>query len=232
MTGVVIAGGHVVRGGGPYDLQAEARRLAKDRKVVRLLDGVSNPPFVAALTAFASIEDEVNRDEVALFTVSSWEPWLPEAPAELVDADHHTRYKYCFGEAHQPTAWLRGLANNTLCQIAIAGRFRAANLHVVGRAAALGPVLELVSHALTMEGAAAALIVAFDPAGDAHALPDETTSNAAAVALLPSNGPGARSVSALAGIIGGDAGAFDVVAAWVRHAAITTASMRDQRVRT
>lgn len=211
MISLELVGGRTADGVSTTDWGALARDLARERKIVRLLDPVSLPPFVTALRAFDMAPSDPSR--TALFTISTWEPCVgPALPLEAGEPTHEQRFRAHF-ENQQATEWLRGLANNTLCQVAIARALRGPNLHVVGNAERLPDVLVLVHDAL-LRDADAALLVAFDPVPEArHAMPASAYSQAAAVMLQPVAG-GARGL-ACGAIDFCDSSSVDVVRHWI-----------------
>jgi hypothetical protein len=188
----------------PDDLTALARRHA-NRKVRRFLDRASMPPFVAALEAFHRARSGGNGSngsdggnggdgdegydpaEVGLFTVSSWDPTVPDPP--FVDDGTAARRvalsRYVL-ETANPTSWLRMLTNNALCQASIAAGFQGPNAHAVGGATALRQALLVAAGVVNDRAAALAIVVAYDPpAGTENLPPDRAVTSAAAVALAP-----------------------------------------------
>lgn len=171
----------------PADLKAEAKRYASV-KVVRFLDGMSLPAFVAGLTALSRVP-ELDPERCALLTVSGWDPSFrqPEL-ADGVTADFAAvASHYC--SSGSPTAWLRTMVNSALCHIAIAAGVRGPNIHLVGRAPAVETGFFLAEGLLGGD-VDHVLIVAFDaPHGEEGE--DDTHGAAAAIVLSAGTSPNA-----------------------------------------
>jgi hypothetical protein len=216
MIALTVAAAADTFGAEPDELRIRAKDLARDRKIMRLLDPLSIPPFVAAVQAFDAV-DGLDPARTALFTVSSWEPWMASPQLAAVDGLSHAEVFQRLIDTNHPTEWLRAMANNTLCQIAIARKLRGPNLHVVGDASQLASLLALA--ALELGGTAdAALLVAFDTDDvHRHDAPDDAPSRAAAVVLIDPRpaGDADGSVDALRG------DASDVVREWRAPSALS-----------
>jgi hypothetical protein len=171
----------------PADLASEAKRLANDRKIVRLLDPVSMPPFVAALSTLHQA-GALDLARLALYMVSECDYESPEPPASSTGTfplqPEVARHYY---ENGNPAAWLRSMPNSCICQTSIASGAHGPNLHLVGGGMSVRHALLLADAALRSGQASAALIVAYSPTGPAplFSLPDV---GAAALALGPADG--------------------------------------------
>lgn len=174
------------------DVEAAAKAFA-GRKIMRFLDAASGPPFVAALEAFRRAGDgagSIDPGEVALFTVGSWDPTIPDQP--LVD-DGTPESRQALSrhvlESANPTGWLRMLTNNALCQASIVAGFRGPNAHSVGGAWSLSQTLAIAAGTVSKGEAAAAIVVAYDTQpGDERLPPDRAVTRAASVVLAPGDG--------------------------------------------
>ncbi len=173
----------------PDDPRPRLRQLA-DRKVTRFLEGPATAPFLAALEAYkrSGLSDP---SEIALFTVSEWEPSVPEPPTPTDGrSDSQAWLARHYQENGNPSEWLRAMPNNALCQMAIAARFRGPNAHLVGWAPALRFAFLMAEQAMDRGAASAAVVVAYDVVGPMlHPAVDVTTTLAAAVVVGPDRGP-------------------------------------------
>lgn len=165
------------------DLMADAKGLAKDRKVMRLLDTPTYAPFVCALEAYA-VSGDHDPDQVALFSVSEVDYKPPPFPLDVLGADasavDSARYVY---ENSDPTSWLRGTPNSGICMTSIIGKFRGPNMHMVGDGPSVVNAIAL-AHAALLDGqATTAIVVAYSPASE-----DEARTDAAAVVLAEGGG--------------------------------------------
>lgn len=171
----------------PEDMRGEAKRLANDRKIVRLLDPVSTPPFVAALITVNNLGG-VDTSGMALYMVSECDYESPEPPStdsgEFPGPREVARHYY---ENGNPAAWLRSMPNSCICQTSIVSGAHGPNLHLVGNAESVRHAVLLADVALRAERATAALIIAYSPTGPAplFTLPEV---GAAALAIGPPNG--------------------------------------------
>ena len=172
----------------PADLKAEAKRYA-NIKIVRFLDDMSLPAFVAGVTALSQVP-ELDPERCALLTVSAWDPSFrqPELPDGVI-ADFSSVASQCT-HSGSPTAWLRSMVNSALCHIAVATGVRGPNIHLVGHAPALATALFLTER-LFGGGVDHALIVAFDAPPGAESEPD---AHGAAAAIVLSAGPSPHGV--------------------------------------
>jgi hypothetical protein len=208
------------------ELPAELRTTAKEqagRKVIRMLDRISLAPFVAAM-ALNARQNWTDLDRVGLFTVSGWDPATP-VPASLVrQSDSETAASLAIHYyLHPPsvTDYLRRMANNAICQIAIATQFRGPNVHFTGGADSLALITALAASAISDKAAEAAVVIAFDPPdGDRAALPDDADSAAAAFVLASSDdaaSPGVALDELLAGLDAAppSAGAVATLQSWM-----------------
>lgn len=136
----------------PDDLWGATWALAT-RRVRRLLNDVSIPPYIVSVELFTRL-GAVDPSRVALFTVSGW------------DSSDNPRDVSTTVEAG-PSDWLRQLCNVSLCQSAITAGVTGPNAHLVGGGEAFCHGLALASAVLEQGAATHALVVAFDvPRGD------------------------------------------------------------------
>jgi len=170
-------------GGPPTAMIARCRELVEDRKVIRFLDEVSAPPFIAAVESFR-IAAAVSATETALFTISSWEapPMLPPPFDVTAEIDVHRKLAEHYASAN-PRDALRCLPVNPLCQIAIALGIQGPNAHFVGDGDALMHALVLAETDLAVGAARAAIVVAFEAEG-----PDGPPQAMAVVVAASTNG--------------------------------------------
>jgi hypothetical protein len=166
----------------PEDVAAAARSFAS-RKVVRLLERVSLPPFVAAHTLLGR-HPEIEVADLGLVVLSAWEPgvpdWLPTHDGTLAGFGQAIAR---LNELVTPTTFLAGHPNNLLCQIAVSTGQHGPNFHLIGDARAGLEALDLISSLLALELAPAVLLVAFDTPLE-HTLSSPEATDSDAVALL------------------------------------------------
>jgi hypothetical protein len=183
---------------GTGDLRAAARASGASRPVMRFLDGMALPAFVAGVAALdaAGVTD---GERCGVFTVSGWDPDQhqpdigPEAPSVTTVARHYIT-------TASPTAWLRKMVNNTLCQLSLTRNLRGPNNHVVGGPEALAVALVMADRAVAGGAADHILVVAFDaPAG--HESDHEVDGEAAAV-VVGRPGPGSPPRPAVTDLVG------------------------------
>jgi hypothetical protein len=165
------------------DERARAREIA-DRKTMRLLDGASTPPFLAIHEAFLRAP-ACPPEDVAIYTVSRWDPMVPEVPFAFDgSAGGLERLSRHFYEPANPSDWLRRMPNGPICQAAIVAGFRGPNLHLVGDVEALSMAVQLATLTIVKDEAPLAVVVAYDEApGNHHMTPDSAHTRAAAVVL-------------------------------------------------
>lgn len=177
----------------PDELGADAAARARGyagRKVFRLLERMSVPPFVVAHGLVATIEPDLVPD-LALVVVSGWEPDVPDGIGQHSgDTESRLDVVAKMQALITPTRWLSGLPNNALCQIAVTTGILGPNLHLVGDGAAVIDALELASDLLLRGAATGAIVVAFDSGEPRLRPPDEVDSVAAGVLLRAGEGPG------------------------------------------
>jgi len=169
----------------PHDPRASVRDAGVSRHVVRFLDGMALPAFVAGTQALdaAGVED---GERCGLFTISGWDPTHYQPELEPDEASGYTTVARHYITTASPLAWLRKMVNNPLCQLSITRGLRGPNNHVVGQAPGLALVLTLAGLAIDAGDADRMLIVAFDaPAG--HASDHEVDGSAAALVLGPAD---------------------------------------------
>lgn len=173
--GLRVLASHVV----PHDrpgLMAEAKTLAKDRKILRLLDATTHAPFVCVLEAHAAAGGG-DPEQVALFSVSEVDYAPPPCPLDVLGADAATQDATRHLSKHaEPTGWIRSMPNSGLCMTSIVGEFRGPNLRLVGHGPSVVSALAL-AHAALLDGqATTAIVVAYSdgsegsPATDAAAV--------------------------------------------------------------
>ena len=162
----------------PDDLVGAARSFTSDRKIMRLLDRVSLAPFVACLEVLRRAP-KIDRSRLALFTFSGWDA-STTIPITFslagLDTSSGNREdlvrRLC--DASNPTEWLRHLANNTICQAAIAAGCTGPTYHVVGDGSSLETLFALAMETLRGDAVDTCVIVGFDadlyPSGDAAAI--------------------------------------------------------------
>lgn len=171
------------------DVATEARRYA-GRKVFRLLERMSIPPFVVAHRLVRAVEGNIVPD-LALVVVSGWEPGVPDDLGRHADDTESRMHLIAkMQELITPTRWLSGLPNNALCQIAITTGSLGPNMHLVGGGAAVAEALGLASDMLHRGSVPAALVVAFDSEEPRVRGPNEVDSSAAGIVIV-SDGAGA-----------------------------------------
>lgn len=178
----------------PDDVGAAARRFA-NRKVVRLLERVSLPPFVAA-HLLLDRHPELEVADLGLVVVSGWEPGVPDwlSPHDG-SPDGFAQAVATLNELVTPTAFLAGHPNNLLCQIAVSTGQHGPNFHLVGDARSGLEALWLIGSLVDMGLAPAVLLVGFDPP-PGHTLHPPEATDADAVALLVV-GVGAPSIASV-----------------------------------
>lgn len=190
----------------PDDLLAAAKATGAKRQVIRFLDGMALPAFVAGITALdaAGVAD---GERCGIFTVSGWDP--DQHQPEIDEAPSYTTVARHYITTASPTAWLRKMVNNVLCQLSLTRNLRGPNNHVVGGVDALAAVLVLGERAIAGGVADHVLVVAYDtPPG--HESDHEVAGQAAALVLGgPANGvlrpePAPRAVDALDALLGGE----------------------------
>lgn len=145
----------------PPDVPTVARALAGDRKVFRMLDRLSMPPFVAALEAWRATTG-LAPERTALFTVSGWEPDVPDL-GDVVPGHWDERVRF-YRDRTSSGGMLRRMPNTVCCHVAVAGKLRGPNAHFVGDGTALVQVVELATVTLESGAVEAAVVVAFDAA--------------------------------------------------------------------
>lgn len=188
----------------PEDQRAFAKGIA-DRKVMRFLDMVSLPAFVASCVLL-DVAGEAPANRKGLFTISAWEADVT-ASAELAAGGAERLVKHYLEESN-PTDWLRAMPNNALCQVAIVTGLRGPNAHFVGGGAVTMHALTIAMQALDDGAADLAVVVAFDQLGTA----DEPAS--AAGVVLGTGGGAALSIEDAAAAR--DMTALDAMVATVR----------------
>lgn len=177
---------------GEHDLKSEARLVA-DSKVMRFLDPMAAPPFVAAARAIAAAAQStqnaiISPDEWAVFTASKWDPNY-RLPVLLDDvAPTRTNIAQHYASFVVPTEWLRQITNNAACHIAVAHQFTGPNLHLSGDSSALENALFLAADALSRSECRRAVIAAFDAVGPVN--DDPTASGYACAIVVSAEGPG------------------------------------------
>jgi hypothetical protein len=152
---------------------------------MRFLDRTSLPPFIAAIEVYKR-NPVCAPDDVALFTVSGWDPAVPDPPFAINDSlaslEQMSRFVY---ETVNPTRWLRGMSNNALCQAAIAGGFRGPNAHFVGGSSSLWQTLVLARQTLHERAAELTIVVAYDaPPVERREIPGQAHTGATAIGLM------------------------------------------------
>jgi hypothetical protein len=177
----------------PDELDADAAAQARGyagRKVFRLLERMSIPPFVVAHELVATVDAELVPD-LALVVVSGWEPDVPDSLGRH-EGDTESRLDLVarMQALITPTKWLTGLPNNALCQIAVTTGILGPNLHLVGDGETVVDALELVSDLLHRGAAPGAIVLAFDSAAPRQRPPDEVDSVACGVLVRVGDGPG------------------------------------------
>ncbi|HEV3362082.1 MAG TPA: hypothetical protein VG247_35165 [Pseudonocardiaceae bacterium] len=177
----------------PEDLAAHAK-AGVPRKVSRLLERAFYAPFVAATELAKRVTDGPDAPDLerfALFSVSNWDPSIPIPDYAGQDApDLVERLSHFYTHPANPTDWLRRMPNNPLCNVCITTGFRGPTMHYTGGADALAMMATVAISTLANETASAAILVAFDlPDGDESLLAEQSDSTAAAVLLLPEEGP-------------------------------------------
>jgi 3-oxoacyl-(acyl-carrier-protein) synthase len=191
----------------PADLRAAAKAAGVPRQVVRFLDGMALPAFVAGLTALdaAGVTEPADGERCGLFTVSGWDPDQHQPDLGGEPASYETVARHYITTA-SPMSWLRKMVNNVLCQLAMTRNLRGPNNHVVGGSDALAAVLALGRRAVARGTADQVLVVAYDaPAGD-ESTPDPA---GAAAALVLTGAASARPLPTLPAFPA-EAGAADV----------------------
>ncbi|MGP4115086.1 hypothetical protein ACTWP5_29815 [Streptomyces sp. 4N509B] len=178
----------------PADLEKRTRARAP-RKVNRLLERALYAPFVAATELLDRAADRaadgaappLDRENVALYTVSNWDPSIPipdyasEPAPDLVE-----RLSTFYIRPANPTDWLCRMPNNPLCNVAITAGLRGPSMHYIGGADALSLLTTVAASTVASGMASAALLVAFDlPEGTEHLLARDSDATAAAVLIGP-----------------------------------------------
>jgi hypothetical protein len=179
------------------DLLEQAKKLGS-RKIVRFLDVLSLPPFVAAATVYQR-NPVAEPEHVALYTVSGWDGDMPDQPfvPDGTGADDARLSKHILEDAN-PVGWLRMLANNALCQVSIAQGYRGPNTHFAGGAPALGHAIATAAADLRRDASRLALVVAFDPVVYEHRLhPSARAATKAAAIAIVRNEDGADELPSL-----------------------------------
>jgi 3-oxoacyl-(acyl-carrier-protein) synthase len=177
----------------PDDLKAAAKAAGAPRRVTRFLDGMALPAFVAGTTALDAV-GVTDGERCGLFTVSGWDPDQHQPDIGGESPSYATVARHYITTA-SPTAWLRKMVNNTLCQLSLTRNLRGPNNHVVGGQGALAALIVFADQALTAGVADHVLIVAYD-APPGHESDHEIEGHAAAVVLGPA-GPGATPLPAV-----------------------------------
>jgi len=163
----------------------EARRLAQDRKIVRMLDDVSAAGFVAAVTTLAGVAEQ-GSDDVALFTVSAWDS--SGALPDVADSDDRQgALARTLAASGNPTEWLRTLCNAALCQSAISAKVHGPSAHFVGGAEVVPDMLAMIGQTCVDGLAPVAVLVAFDAGPDGG--PGRSAGIALAAAAADADGP-------------------------------------------
>ncbi len=167
-------------------------RTRGGRKIMRLLESMSIPPFATA-TELIGGHDDLDVAALALLTVSSWEPDVPTDTVRhcrtLESREAQARHMQ---EVVNPMQWLSAMPNNLLCQVATALGCHGPNAHWVGDGAALGLCLQFTEGLLSRGAAPAALVVTFDPPPGVTRLAPDTVPSAAAALLVATTGEGPR----------------------------------------
>lgn len=164
----------------PDELKPAAKRHATP-KVMRFLDGMALPAYVAGMSALAAVAD-VDPLTCGVMTISNWDPTYhqPELPED--GPQGFTGVATYYRQQASPTGWLRKMVNNTLCHVSVSGKLRGPNLHFSGWSPALVDALFLSDRMLATGAAAHMLVLAFDaPPGSETA--HEVPGTAAAVLL-------------------------------------------------
>jgi 3-oxoacyl-(acyl-carrier-protein) synthase len=181
------------------ELKAAAKAAGAPRQVVRFLDGMALPAFVAGMTALdaAGVTEPADGERCGLFTISGWDPdqHQPELGPDQGDqpATYETVARHYITTA-SPMAWLRKMVNNVLCQLSLSRNLRGPNNHVVGGPGALAAVLALGGRSIETGGADRVLVLAYDaPLG--HESDHDVAGQAAAVVLGPAQ-PGRSALPA------------------------------------
>jgi beta-ketoacyl synthase-like protein len=185
MNAVVV--GHAVSNNAGAEQVTRARSLVSDRKVVRLLDSRSAPPFVAGVEAVDSARVQ-DGDRTGLFTASdeldepmaaAWTKMLGPDASALSPAEVFQRL---MSDRLSPVIWLRSMGSNMLCQAAIARGLRGPSIHFVGDGETAAYALTMAVAALEEEQADVMVVVGFDFPASAHP-GDHDGTVAAAIAL-------------------------------------------------
>jgi 3-oxoacyl-(acyl-carrier-protein) synthase len=144
----------------PEDLRAAAKAAGAPRQVVRFLDGMALPAFVAGTAALdrAGVSD---GERCGVFTVSGWDPDQHQPDVDDEPASYRTVARHYITTA-SPMTWLRKMVNNVLCQLAMVRDLRGPNNHAVGGSDALAAILALGQRAIATGAADHVLIVAYD----------------------------------------------------------------------
>lgn len=178
----------------PTDARSAARQRA-DKKIMRFLDPLAAPAFLAAALTVDRAGGIADPERCAIFTVSRRDPDYaqPELPEQWARGAEGVATYY--QSLSVPTDWLRTMTNNVLCHVAVAHRLRGPNMHLTGDVAALLAVIGLAGDALAHQEVSAALVVCFDVAnGDDHGV----TVHGHAAAVLLTGDDGAAPVELLA----------------------------------
>lgn len=160
------------------DLKAAAKRFATP-KVMRFLDNMALPAYVAGMTALAECPG-IDPLTCGVMTVTNWDPTYhqPELPPDGPQGFEGVATYY--RQQASPTGWLRKMMNNTNCHVCVSGKLQGPNLHFAGWSPALVDALFLADRLLETGAAQHMLVLAFDappgeesthdPAGTASAI--------------------------------------------------------------
>jgi hypothetical protein len=194
------------------DLKAAAKRFATP-KVMRFLDGMALPAYVAGMSALAECRG-IDPLTCGVMTVTNWDPTYhqPELPEDGPAGFQGVATYY--RQQASPTGWLRKMMNNTNCHVCVSAKLQGPNLHFAGWSPALVDALFLADRLLETGAAEHMLVLAFDappgeesthdPAGTASAIVLARTaagSGTFEVPTLDAGRPDVGSVAMLDGLI-------------------------------
>lgn len=165
----------------PEDLKAAAKRHASP-KVMRFLDNMALPAYVAGMNALAACPG-IDPESCGVLTVTNWDPTYhqPELPADGPQGFEGVATYY--RQQAIPTGWLRKMMNNTNCHVCVSGKLQGPNLHFAGWSPALVDALFFADRLLGTGAATHMLVLAFDaPPGEESA--HDPCGTASAVVLV------------------------------------------------
>lgn len=188
------------------DLKAAAKRFATP-KVMRFLDGMALPAYVAGMTALGE-SPGVDPLTCGVMTVTNWDPTYHQPDLSPDGPQGFEGVAAYYRQQASPTGWLRKMMNNTNCHVCVSGKLQGPNLHFAGWSPALVDALFLADRLLETGAAEHMLILAFDappgeesthdPAGTASAILLARTAPGEGTFEFPELGGGRADVGSVA----------------------------------